>query len=870
MKKQEISFIESVMKKLVYLGALDTCHEIIISAVFYKWYANREETTLELKSAFSNETFVNQIDFKRGSFPEIINDYFVDLESILDSEPQFRRTQKVSFLKSESRLFAQAIALVFEELSNYKGDLAKLFEYCFSLLRRGDFSTAYFDTSDSINTLMVKCLTVGQKKTALHKTVYDPTSGLGSSLLKFSEENKQAFSYFGQEINAETAVFSVMNLMVHGVEDFTISSGDTLSNPKFLDGNTVSKFDYVIAHPPFRVRNHRKYANSGEDLYNRWNPEIGNDSYLDGALFSHLIASMADQGRAAVIIPNSFLTNNTRAESFIRKNIIDKDLLKGVIHLPSHVFSYTSVSSTILLLGKYDFIPANNVFFIDGRHHFIKNEKINELDEEIIKKHISSLFDVKEADNYSILVNKEELENNNYFLHAGRYFIDRYISEERSRRNEMCLIKDAITPIHLHRNSEEGSFLPLISVQHLNNNIRLPIDRIEVKELRKSDMVLDQSAILIAVRNNALAYSYFEYEGKKVGLSSHISAFTFTPAVVTLPYLIKQFSEDYFKYVTENYFAGTSMMLRLPVQAFLDFPIKLEPLERQNQYEDQYLDYFHQEDKNLNILERQKKLLFEENAALRHSIAGPLSNIKSFFNKINEILEDNRDKLISDVLDGHASTNLRYNFKEIQAIIHRDLDKIDSYIVKQLDVESRIQSVQLAPLDLDACLIKYVDEIKTRKPDIEIVYDSFVEYLIEGLSKEPYVTIQGNEELLHTLLDNLLENAEKHAFSDDEQNRFEILLHFDEEQEEKISIEVNNTGKSFPKDLTIEDFLAKGRKSGSNAGTGYGGWYIRQILNKLGGEIGIFDSTVLKEEIREGYTTSIVIELPLIGFINGE
>src|SRR5690606_17894123 len=118
----------------------------------------------------------------------------------------------------------------------------------------------------------------------------------GSSLLKFSELQANSLHYYGQEINLDTSLFSVMNLMVNGL-DFTISQGDTLTNPGFLAEDSVSKFDFIISHPPFRMRNYQKHLNPEGDPYQRWSREIGNDSYLDGAFLSHILASMAQNSR---------------------------------------------------------------------------------------------------------------------------------------------------------------------------------------------------------------------------------------------------------------------------------------------------------------------------------------------------------------------------------------------------------------------------------------------------------------------------------------------------------------------------------------------------------------------------------------------
>lgn len=869
MNKQEIFFRDRILHEVRHLVNPNTSLEILLHTIFYKWYEKQIVEKGGVNGLIDKKELIGkEILHQSLSSQDPYTNYKERFKQILKHDPRFSKLKIAQIATIKDANHEEAILIVLGELdNNYQGDLKVLFNSVLSLFRQGDYSRGYFDTTDSVNLLMVRFLMSDNNYSQNIISVYDPTSGLGSSLLKFSEQQKEASRFYGQEINSEISLLSVMNLIINGVEECFISTGDTLSHPAFLEGNTVSKFDYVIAHPPYRLRNHAK---SMIDPYNRWEKDIGNDSYLDGALFSHILASMSLHGRAAIVVPNSILSNNTKAESNIRKHIVDHGLLKAVIHLPLQVFHNTAVASTILLLGNYDFIPKDKVFFIDGKHQFVKLDKhINSIREDVIQEHVASFFNLAEQANYSLLVDKEQLAGNNYFLQAGRYFIDRFISEEVVGETPTHAIGETVMSLSLVRNTNTGTFLPLITPQHLNNNIRLALDRIEAREISKNVLILDKSALLIAYKNNTMVFSYFEYEGKQIGLSPLVSAFEINQEVVTLPYLAKQFTEDYFKYLTDSYTSGTAVVQRIPIQVFLTFPIKLEPLDVQRRLENQYLDYFHQIDKNLNILERQKDLLYEENAILRHSIAGPVLNIKAFFAQMIQVLENNSDQLVSNVLQGNIKIDGRYDFKKMQAIVQRDLEKIDNYMVKQLDMESQIQKKKLAPLDLDIYLSNYVDELKTRKPNIDIRYESFVEYLMDDVAKETYVTILGDEELLQILLDNLVSNSENHAFIVGEQNGIEVRLFFDEE-EESFGIEYSNTGQSFPKGFTEEDFLAKGRKSGPGAGTGYGGWYINHILNKLDGKLEIFDNTILKEEISEGYTTSIVITLPLIGFSDGE
>lgn len=867
----ERKFLSQLVDNLRFLLVPNIAISLATKAIFYKWFIEKHGVILFGSDDFYSIRSLEKLILESSDDYQLANAFANDLDTIYRCDYRFFHVKIVSDGFNNDKNRVEAIKYVINSLIECQEDSTALFKECFQILRVGEFSNRFSNTSDSVNLLISGLLMIDREGDDELKTIYDPATGYGNSLLSIANQYKNAFIY-GQEIHNETAVFTIMNLMVNGIEDFDIRVGDTLLHPQFIQDDNVKRFDLVVAHPPYRVRNYNRYDSEVSDPYHRWSQDIGGDSYLDAAFFSHIIASISKGGRAAVVVPNSFLTNQTRAEHIVRRQIVESGLLKAVIHLPSKIEHQISIQSSILLLGAFDFVPNRTIYFIDGKYNYVKinNQSIG-FNEEIVSKHVESLLKLEEKKDYSVLVNRTSIIENDYFLHAGHYFVENYLNSFSSvtdKSNKYIQLGSVLTNLKLERPTDDKLSLKVITPQDLNNNIKLLLDRIDHRGLRKNHQILNQSAFLLSIRNRELVFSYFEYENQPIALSPLVTAYLYDENKVTLPYLAKQFTEEYFKYVTSNYFTGTAF-LRLNTRTLFSFQIKVESLQEQLQIEEQLLKYFHQSDKNLDILEQSKSIIQEENAYLRHSIAGPLSNIKAFYEKLIQLFQHNPDVKVSDVINGNILKGQRFDFHDMDSIIKRDLNRINDFIKHQIDLNNVIQQAKLEALDIDVFLDNYVRELKQRRPNLEIVYESFVKDLVDDIAKEDYVTALANEGLLQIVLDNLVDNAEKHAFVDGEPHRIEVALFYDQELDE-FGFEVSNTGRPFPTGFSWDDYLAKGRKAGEQAGTGYGGWYINQIIQKFNGKIEMDDNQILKEEVHNGYVTSIQIVLPLVGGENGE
>jgi type I restriction enzyme M protein len=281
-----------------------------------------------------------------------------------------------------------------------------------------------FYTPSEVSRIMA--MVIGIKKgDKQNQSFYDPTSGSGSLLLKVADECEGSASLFGQEKDVATAALAKMNMILHNNPTAEIKKGQsTLSNPLFLNnhGNLMT-FDYSVANPPFSLKNWTQGFNPGEDEFGRFTgfgiPPEKNGDY---AFLLHIIASLKSTGKGAVILPHGVLFRGN-AEAEIRKNIIQKGLIKGIIGLPANLFYGTGIPACIILIDKEDAEKRKGIFMIDASKGFTKDGNKNRLRDQDIHKIVDVFNKQLEIPKYSRFVSNQEIADskNDYNLNIPRY-----------------------------------------------------------------------------------------------------------------------------------------------------------------------------------------------------------------------------------------------------------------------------------------------------------------------------------------------------------------------------------------------------------------------------------------------------------------
>lgn len=285
-------------------------------------------------------------------------------------------------------------------------------------------SKGQFYTPSEVSRIMAKVIGIENSKSQ-SETVYDPTCGSGSLLLKAANESPYGLSIQGQENDNATRALAVMNMWLHGNVDSVILQGNTLADPLFKDDTTglLKTFDYAVANPPFSNKNWSNGLDAENDIYKRFEgfgiPPKKNGDY---AFLLHFIKSLKSKGKGAIILPLGVLFRGN-AEAEIRKSIIDRGYIKGIIGLPANLFYGTGIAASIIIIDKEDAEHCKGIFMIDAGKGFIKDGNKNRLREQDIHQIVEVFNKQQSIPKYSRLVPLSEIKGakNDYNLNIPRY-----------------------------------------------------------------------------------------------------------------------------------------------------------------------------------------------------------------------------------------------------------------------------------------------------------------------------------------------------------------------------------------------------------------------------------------------------------------
>ncbi|MGQ4003246.1 type I restriction-modification system subunit M [Francisellaceae bacterium CB52] len=256
--------------------------------------------------------------------------------------------------------------------------------------------------------------------------IYDPTCGSGSLLIKAAKEvGSDSFALYGQEKNGVTHALCRMNMFLHDINDANIMWGDTIRNPQILENDKLKKFDVVVANPPFSL-DKWGHDDVASDTYGRFEFGLPPKSKGDYAFIQHMLASLNEKGRMAVVVPHGVLFRGA-SEGRIRKEILDNNLLDAVIGLPSNLFFGTSIPACVMVFKKQK--NSNDVLFIDASNEFEKEKNQNKLTPSNLQKIVDTYNSREQLDKYSHIATLEEIKENDYNLNIPRY-VDTFEEEE--------------------------------------------------------------------------------------------------------------------------------------------------------------------------------------------------------------------------------------------------------------------------------------------------------------------------------------------------------------------------------------------------------------------------------------------------------
>ncbi len=405
--------------------------DYVLTLLFMKYVSDKKDTLIDVPEGGS---FYDMVALKGNKeIGDRINKIIGklakanDLQGVID-QADFNDEVKLGSGKEMQDRLSKLVA-IFEQIdlgaNRTDGDdlLGDAYEYLMRhFATESGKSKGQFYTPAEVSRIMAKVVEIGPD-TRPDQTVYDPTCGSGSLLLKAAYEAPNGASLYGQELENATWALAKMNMILHGYETAELWRGNTLSAPYFKDPDgTLKTFDFAVANPPFSQKAWTNGLDPEHDDFGRFAYGVPPSKNGDYAFLLHLIASLKSTGKGAIILPHGVLFRGHK-EADIRRELIRRGFIKGVIGLPPNLFYGTGIPACIVVVDKEHAAEREGVFMIDASRGFIKDGNKNRLRSQDIHRIVDVFNRSTEVSRYSRMVPIDEIasEANDYNLNIPRY-----------------------------------------------------------------------------------------------------------------------------------------------------------------------------------------------------------------------------------------------------------------------------------------------------------------------------------------------------------------------------------------------------------------------------------------------------------------
>jgi type I restriction enzyme M protein len=660
-------------------------------------------------------------------------------------------------------------------------------------------------------------------------SVYNPFAGPASFSI-FLKENQQ---YYGQENDSQTWALGMLRVLAQKQNnDIKYALEDSIKNwPK------NKKFDLIVANPPYGLRIDDK-GNTAENF-----------------LIEHGIDSISEEGQLICVLPPGFLFRGGR-ERLLREDLVNKNLIDTVISLPPGLLKHTGIPICIVVFKRTQ--SNNGLIRLINANDFIVNyrSKDKRLDDVRLSKILSS----SEENEFVKLISKEEIREADFNLNVPRYFIKQVLG--------ITLSPEIATEIKGKR-ALKGEYGKLVRNRDLKNNVidfKLDINTIESRELLQIDIrKIEKSCLLLAIRWSTLKPTFFKFEGEPIYIPNDIIALSIDENKVIVYHLINELHKDYVKEQIDG-FRINGVIPMIKKEDLFNIKIELPSLEEQNK------KYYSITNEHIISVVKESQVAYkeniidveDENSFLRHQIAGSLKNARGALKFIKKILEEQVKPEFSGLYELKADQQLDSTLLTYLNILDSDLNSINKSVNRAGD-KIDLMDLSIEKFDLLEFIKEYTQSLKiTSKNFYTIILDMDENAITQyGISA---IFIEGDKDLLRKMLNNIIDNAEKHAFkygiNNGNANKIAIYLMYDFE-DFTVQIDISNTGKPLTENISHESYIRKGSSSGLNAGDGTGGWFIYEVMKIHKGSFGFTDETG-SEGIDSEFVTTIELTFPII------
>lgn len=666
-----------------------------------------------------------------------------------------------------------------------------------------------------------------------------------ASLASFGVYLDQGQHYYGQELNQKTWALGALRLLAYErIHDTKYECKDSFLN--WPDGS--KKFDLIVTNLPYGIQ----FIQSYQDF----EPNVRTFVHF---LIENGVQSLEQNGKLIAVLPQSFLFREVY-EQYLRKFLVDEDLIEIIISLPEGLFLNTEIPFVILVINKKKLLPGK-VRFIDAKGFFsLKGQREKVFNDQELLSHLNGSLPnlVQEpTESYNSpngkgnkikgsdierVVDLIQIKKFDYILSVERYF---------QSKIDGVKLGDILELVRGHKGNlpETGKLIRIRDLKDDKIDFTLDISGIEERTFNQPSIhCISESCLLLARRWRTLKPTLFEFTGQPILRNQDILSFKVNEAVVDTAFLINELHADYVQEQLESYRLGSSIR----TEDLMEVVIKLPSLEEQRaKVEGLKQAFINAKEEELKL---QKEILgikedtFKEFASIKHTFRQYLGAIESNVVGTRKFLNKRDGQIIS--LDDVYSKKLNQTLRDHLLSVEETIASLGKLLETEMFTSkgSHIETLNLIDL-VEMAHKRFKQGHFTFELDCD--QDSFGE-IDENLI--PLIDI--NKDDFFKLFSNIVSNAINHGFKTEHGNIIRSKISY-ESQFESCVLEVSNNGVPMPEKFTFTHLTTRGEKTTDSKGTGIGGADIKDIVTIYKGTFELFN------EINSPFPVTYKINFPI-------
>jgi len=627
--------------------------------------------------------------------------------------------------------------------------------------------------------------------------VYNPFAGVASLIKHY----KDADYIHAQELNEKTWAVGQLRLWVNN------SPAHYTHSDSILGWQDQNKYDVIVSNPPFnlKIKSLPIYLSSSGKV--KPNKSINSEEFL----LEKGLDSLSNSGKLIAVLSHGVLFKSSSKQ--LRKTLVQDDLIESILSFPSGLLSHTGIPFIVLVINKSKSL-SGKIKLIDvdkfvskttSKHKIIDSEKL-----------LNCVNIAQKDDSLRVVTNQDVIEND-FNLNINRYFQEDFDGVELS---------EILTPFKRVRKDlpDTGKFIRIRDLKSDNFHYKLNFEDIEERNLNKSSVFkIDTSCLLLASRFKKFKPTYFHFDKEPIYSSSDILPFHVNESKVDLNYLVYELNAEYVQKQLESFSQGATIPF-IKKDDLLKIKIKCPSIKEQLAKISGMNEVLGKE-KDISSLFNNWQQLFEKNyfddfASLKHTLGAPRQNILSNAKSLIRFFESNNSDAFQEVKQVYKMQyetdlladliKIKEDVNHISTILEKGENGLDlsDYILEPVSLE-----------DIDNVLFKYKSQREKYRP----------QYQRLNKDEKTGKAIMANLTLFKVLVDNILSNADKYAFtSKKSSNHFSFEL---KSTDESLEFKIRNNGKPFPNNFNKDKFITK---FSTTIGSGIGGYDINRIATYFG------------------------------------